>query len=163
MMQVVSVENRYDHGLGVVYSAFCKPEFYAGKFEAIGDRDVEVTDHGEDDDGFWIETKREVPADVPGVLKKILNEWNSLTQTENWSPDGDAYRNELELLTSGVPITITGTMRLSGDDETCVNRIEMRLSSSMPFLGGQLEKFASTRTRKGLNDEFEFIREYLDA
>lgn len=161
-MMKVRVENHYDHGLEEVYAAFREPDFYVAKFEGIGDREIEIIESGEDDDGFWIEFERMVPADAPGMLKKLIGDWNQMGQTENWSADGDGYRNDLELHTHGVPLNIDGTMLLTGDDESCVNRIEMRLSSSVPLLGGHLEKFAATRTKKGLDDEYDFIRAFLE-
>lgn len=161
-MKKVRVENRYEHSLSKVIDVFTEPDFYVAKFEGIGDRNVEVVQHG-DDDGFWIEIERQVPADAPSILKKFLGEWNQMGQMENWYEDGDGYRNDLELFTHGVPLKITGTMLMSGDEESCVNRIEMRLASNVPLLGGHLEKFAAVRTQQGLDDEYEFIQGYLAA
>ena len=162
-MKTVSVEHEYSQGLEEVYAVFRNPDFYIAKFEGIGDRNVQVLDHGEDDDGFWIEIDRDVPADVPGILKKFMGEWNSMGQTENWSEDDDGYHNELELQTRGVPLDISGKMFLTGDDSGCVNRVVMYLKSNVPLLGGQLEKFGAVRTQEGLDAEYDFIRDYLDS
>jgi hypothetical protein len=161
-MKKVTVENHYEHGIEAVMTEFRDPDFYLQKFEWVGDRNVQVNGHGEDDEGFWIETRREVPADVPGVLKSILGEWNELVQKERWVADGDGYRNELELQSEGVPVSISGTMQLTGDENHCVNRIEMRVSSSVPLLGGQLEKFVAAKTLQGLEYEYDFISQYMD-
>lgn len=160
-MKTVEVIHEYDHPVDEVYAAFTDPDFYIAKFEGIGDRGVQVVDDGEDDDGFWVETYREVPADVPGVLRKFLSEWNAMTQTENWSANEDGYYNQLELISKGVPLDISGEMFLSGDGESSVNRVVMYLKSSVPLLGGQLEKFGAVRTREGLDAEYEFIQGYL--
>jgi hypothetical protein len=162
-MKTVKVEHHYSHGLDEVYRAFSDPDFYIAKFEGIGDRNVKVVDHGEDDEGFWIEIDREVPADAPGMLRKFMSEWNSMGQTENWTRDNEGCRNELELFTKGVPLEITGEMFLSGDEESCVNRVVMSLKSNVPLLGGALEKFGAERTREGLDAEYEFISGYLDG
>lgn len=161
-MKKVNVDNKYAHGIETVMTEFRNPEFYVQKFEWVGDRNVRVNDHGESEEAFWIETQREVPVDVPGVLKSILGEWNDTVQKEHWVADGEGYRNELELSSEGVPVSITGTMYLTGDDTQCVNRIEMRISSSVPFLGGQLEKFVAGKTLQGLEYEYDFISQYMD-
>ena len=159
----VKVEHEYSHSLARVHEAFSDPDFYVRKFEGVGDRNVHILDSSDDEDGFWIEIEREIRTDAPAVLRGIVGEWNSLRQTEHWHDDDGGYANDLELFSDLVPIRIRGRMFLSGDDGACVNRIEMDVSSSMPLLGRQLERFGAASTRRSLTGEYEFIRNYLAA
>jgi hypothetical protein len=164
-MKTVKVKNDYDYSLATVHGVFTDPEFYQKKFEGIGDRNVQVLEFGEDEQGtgFWIELTREVRSDVPGLLKKLLGEWNALKQVEYWYENEGGYRNDIELTSDGVPIQISGFMQLNGDGDSCVNRVEMQIKSSLPILGGQLEKFAAGDTQSGLEKEYDFISSYLES
>ena len=164
-MKIVKVENAYDFSLATVHSVFADPEFYQKKFEGIGDRNVAVLDYGADEEGtgFWIEVTREIRSDVPGVLKRLLSEWNAVKQAEYWYENDGGYRNDIKLTNDSVPLQIDGFMLLTGDADSCINRVEMHLNSSVPFLGSQMEKFAAGDTQRGLDKEYEFITNYLES
>lgn len=158
---IVTVDHDYAHALADVHAAFCDPEFYVAKFEALGDRNVQVLDSSDDEDGFFLELEREIRLDVPGLLRGVLGEWNRLQQSEHWQAEGDGYVNHLSLDSDLVPMDIGGTMHLTGDSEGCTNHIEMNVRATVPLVGRALEKFGADNTRKSLDAEYAFIREYL--
>ncbi|MEM9056883.1 MAG: DUF2505 domain-containing protein, partial [Pseudomonadota bacterium] len=103
------------------------------------------------------------PANAPAALKSFIGEWSMLRQEESWQGDeGDEYYNELEISSPSVPVSITGVMTLSGDEESCVNDIEISVKCSIPLVGGKLEKFVAGDVATNLDAEFDFITEYLD-
>jgi hypothetical protein len=164
MSVTVRARHEYRHPLKKVWAAFSDPEFYQAKFEGIGHRNVEVVSTENDADGFSIEVSREVPLDVPGFLRSMLGEWNTLLQNERWTEGAKGeYTNELEIEARGVPALMTGTMRLSGKGKSCVNEVAITVRANMPFIGGKLEQFVARDAGATLAAEYEFIRDYLDS
>lgn len=160
---LVTVDHKFNHSIAKVYKAFTNPEFYLEKFAALGNRNVAVIDTSDDDDGFFIELQREIRLDAPRLLRSVLGEWNKMLQTEHWHEDEDGYCNELEVRSDLVPMEIDGTMSLSGTSKKCVNHIEMSITSKVPLIGRQLEKFAAESTRASLQEEYDFVRDYLSG
>ena len=165
-MKKVTAVHEYEHDVETVYEAFTDPDFYVDKFEGIGCRNVEVHESAEDDDGgFEIEVQREVKADAPAILQAIIGEWNTLIQSESWQiiEDGEEYSNELEIESESTPVTITGTMTLTAEEDGCVNEVELKIRCSVPLVGKKVEDFVAKDTAASLAAEYEFIQEYLDS
>jgi hypothetical protein len=163
MSVTVRARHEYRHPVNKVWEAFTDPEFYQAKFEGIGHRNVEVVSSERDEDGFIIETSREVPVDVPAVLRSILRDWNTLLQSEHWLEEGKGvYTNELQIEARGVPANLSGTMRLSARGKGCVNEVAITIRASVPLIGGKMEQFVARDTEETLAAEYEFIREYLE-
>ena len=164
MSTTVEVSHEYDHPVETVHEAFTDPDFYLAKFEGIGARDVEVVAAGEDDGVFTIETRREVPLEVPAALKTFLGVWTTVIQTEEWveGEDGE-YLNDLEISSEGVPARMSGSMRLYGaEGGGCVNEVSITIECGIPIVGRRLEAFIAGNTEDQLDEEYEFIRAYLD-
>jgi hypothetical protein len=163
MSVTVRARHEYRHPLDKVRGAFSDPEFYQAKFEGIGHRNVEIISTESDDDGFSIEVSREVPLDVPGFLRSVLGEWNTLLQSERWTEGpGGAYLNELEIEARGVPAAMTGRMKLAAKGKGCVNEVEITIRASVPLIGGKLAQFVARDTEATLAAEYAFIQDYLD-
>ena len=163
MSITVRARHEYGHPVRKVWQAFTDPEFYQAKFEGIGHRSVEVvsSEHGED--GFTIEVSREVPVEVPAMLRNMLSEWNTLLQSEHWVEEGKGrYANELQIEARGVPANMSGTMKLTAQGQGCVNEVAITIRASVPLIGGKLEQFVARDTEETLAAEYEFIREYLE-
>lgn len=158
----VSATHRYTCDMDELFSHFCKPDFYKKKFKACGARNIKVLESAQDGDAFSITTEREVRADVPGVLKSFLGEWNTLTQTESWEGEaGDEYYSELEISSAGAPVTIEGGMVLTPDGDGCINEIDIEIRCSIPLVGKKLEQFVAADTEKTLAAEYEYIRKLI--
>lgn len=163
MSVTVRARHEYRHPVSKVWAAFTDPDFYQAKFEGIGHRNVEVIATESDADGFSIEVSREVPLEVPGFLRSMLGEWNTLLQNERWSAGGKGdYANELEIEARGVPAAMTGTMKLTSKGKGCVNEVAITIRASVPLIGGKLEQFVARDTEATLEAEYEFIQGYLD-
>ena len=159
---IVSASDSYNHTTEQVYATFTTPEFYAHKFEGVGARNVQVLDVSNQDGTFVITTQRDVPADVPGLLKKFVGEWNTIKQTETWQSYGDGeFGSELSIDAAGVPVQISGTMLLRPEGEGSVNDIELEIQCSVPLVGKSLAEFVAADTRKSLAEEHRFIVDYL--
>lgn len=164
MSVTVRARHVYRHPVEKVWAAFSDPEFYQHKFEGIGHRDVEVLASDAGDGEFTIETRRRVPLDVPGMLKKFLGEWNTVLQDERWCEGAEGeYTNELEITAEGVPASMTGAMTLAPAKSGCVNEVEITIRAGVPIIGGRLEQFVAEGTEAQLAAEYDFIRKYLDG
>jgi carbon monoxide dehydrogenase subunit G len=164
MSITVRARHEYDQPLAKVWAVFTDPEFYQAKFEGIGHRAVEVVSAEREGDEFSIEISREVPVDVPAVLRGLLGDWNTLLQTEHWAPAGkNAYSNELSIEARGVPATMRGRMQLSANGMGCVNEVEITIRASVPLIGGKLEQFAARDAEATLAAEYDFIQGYLES
>lgn len=158
----VSASHVYNKSSKELYELFTQADFYPEKFAGIGARDVEILSTQTEDSGFKITTRRQVPADVPGVLKTFLGEWNTVTQQEFWQPYGDdEYGNELVIDADGVPATITGTMLLRPEGDGCVNDVELDIVANIPLVGKALAEFIAKDSEKSLAQEFSFITQFL--
>ncbi len=164
MSVTVRARHEYRHPVKKVWGAFSDPEFYQAKFEGIGHRNVEIVSTESDEEGFSVEVSREVPLEVPGFLRSMLGEWNTLLQNERWTESGKGvYTNELEIEARGVPALMTGTMTLSAKGKGCVNEVAITIRASVPLIGGKLEQFVAKDTEATLAAEYEFIQGYLDS
>jgi hypothetical protein len=162
MSVTVRARHEYRHPVGKVWAAFSDPEFYQAKFEGIGHRNVEVISTETDEEGFRIEVSREVPLDVPGLLRSVLGEWNTLLQDEHWTEAAKGvYRNEFEIEANGVPAVMTGKMTLATQGKGCVNEVEITIRASVPLIGGKLEQFVARDAEATLEAEYDFIQDYL--
>lgn len=162
MSVIVRARHEYPHPVEAVWALFSDPAFYEAKFEGIGHRNVEIVSTEADADGFMVEVSREVPLEVPGFLRGMLGDWNTLLQHERWTRTGkNRYANELEIEARGVPAAMTGTMLLAPHGKGAVNEVEITIRAAVPLIGGKLEKFVSRDTEASLEAEYEFIRELL--
>ncbi|MEM6639580.1 MAG: DUF2505 domain-containing protein [Pseudomonadota bacterium] len=158
----VTATHRYDCSIEELYALFTDKSYYIEKFNACGARDVKILEAAQTDEGFVVESQREVPADVPGVLKSFLGEWNTISQAEVWDGDaGDEYYNDFEITAEGVPVDMTGTMNLTPDGDGCVNEIEIEIGCLIPLVGKKLAKFVASDTEKTLAAEYAFTRKKI--
>jgi hypothetical protein len=154
-------QHHYDYPADAVFKFFSDPDLIQAKFEGIGTRNVEVLECAAADGGIT-QTKREVPANVPGLLKKFLGAWNKVTQTEEWEQGEDGERVcDLNVEIAGVPVTVSGTMTLRSEGSGCVNDIRIKVSCSIPLVGGKLADFVAGDTEKAMDAEYDYIKTQL--
>lgn len=158
----IKVVHAYAHDVETVFSLFHDPEFMKAKYVGIGGRNVEVLECAGSGDGYTVKVKREVPADVPGLLKKFLNPWNTLVQNERWKGrPGGPWRCTLDIDIAGVPVSMKGTMELRTEGSGCVNEVHLEIKCGIPLVGGKLADFVGGDAEKATQAEYEFIRGHL--
>lgn len=158
---IVDASHVYAHPVERVYQVFTDPSFLTEKFAAVGARNVRIVNEERTPEGYRVVVEREVPLEVPAVLRSFLGDWNAIRQSERWEDVGGEYVNELEISASGVPVDLRGSMVLRPEGEGCVNDVQMEITSQVPLVGGKLTEFVARNTRKGLDDEYAFIRDWL--
>ena len=69
-------DHEYAHSLEAVYALFTDAGEIEAKQEALGARSISIEECEIYDDGADVTFVRELPADVPGMLRKFLQPWN---------------------------------------------------------------------------------------
>ncbi len=150
--------HHYKQGVEAVFRFFSEADAVKEKYESIGARKVEILETEENDGLFTIKTRREVPADVPGILQKFLGAWNKVVQTEQWRLHPDGVRScEMRVDIAGVPVTVKGTMRLQSESGGCVNNVSINVTCGIPLIGGRLADFIGGDTKKNMDSEYDYI------
>ena len=154
--------HQYAKDVDTVFGLFHEPDFMKTKYEGIGARNVEVLECAGSEGRYTVKTKREIPADVPALLKKFLNPWNTIVQSEKWEGKvGGPYRCQFGIDTSGVPVNIKGVMEIRTQGDGCVNDVQLEVKCGIPLIGGKLADFVGGDAEKNTQAEYEFIRAYL--
>lgn len=149
--------HRYDRDVETVFALFVDAEAMKAKQEATGARNVKIRVSGEGD-RREVFIEREVPADVPRVLKKFLGAWNKVVQKERWVKEGESWRGEFSIDVSGAPLKISCTTLLRPEGEGSVAEIVVRINSGIPIVGRKLEAIAADSTRTSMVEEYRFLK-----
>ena len=157
-------DHEYAHSFEAVYALFTDAGEIEAKQEALGARSICIEECEVYEDGADVRFVRELPADVPRVLKKFLQPWNTVTQFEQWrSTDDGAYDADLEIEIANVPVTITGTLELEPLEDGCVNHVRMTVDCGIPLVGKTLAEFVAKDCKRILAEEYEYLTERLDS
>ena len=157
-------DHEYAHSFEAVYALFTDTGEIEAKQEALGARSISIEECEIYEDGADVRFVRELPADVPRILKKFLQPWNTVTQSEQWrSTDDGAYDADLEIEIANVPVTISGTLELEPLEDGCVNHVYMTVDCSIPLVGKTLAEFVAKDCKRILAEEYEYLTERLDS
>lgn len=157
-------DHKYSHSTGAVFALFTSAKEIEKKQKALGARNIRVEECDKDDDGAAVTIVRELPADVPGILSKFLQPWNTVEQSEQWRIyDGGVYQADLAIDIANVPVTVRGTLELEPVDDGCINHIHMTIESGIPFIGKTLADFVAIDCKRIIAAEYEYISDILDS
>ena len=154
---------RYQAAPDAVFAFLTDPGQLIARFEAAGDRDVEVVRCAPDGDEFVVEVRREVTIDLPGFARKVLGETNTTVQRERWSaPAEDGTRQAgYEIEAVGTPVRTRGTFRLAPDGTGTTHTVDGTMDVKVPLIGGRLGSFLDGTARDRVRADFAFNAEHL--
>jgi len=156
-------DHEYTDSTDTVFALFTDKEEINAKQEALGARNIRVEECARDTDGAVVSFIRELPAEVPGILSRFLQPWNTVEQSEQWRICGSGvYKADLVIDIANVPVTITGTLELEPVDDGCINHVRLGVDSAIPFIGKTLADFVAKDCKRILADEYEYISDRLD-
>jgi hypothetical protein len=157
-------DHEYAHSVETVLMQFTDVGEIEAKQEALGARNIRIEECEIYDDGADVRFVRELPADVPGILSKFLQPWNSVTQFEQWrSTDDGGYDADLDIDIANVPVTVSGTLYLEPVEDGCINHVRITVACSIPFLGKSLAEFVAHDCERLVADEYEYITDHLGS
>ena len=155
-------DHEYAHGTDAVFALFTDAGEVEAKQEALGARNIVIEECDADDDGAIVTFVRELPADVPGILSKFLQPWNTVGQSEQWQRcDNGVYEADLTIDIRNVPVTVEGTLQLEPVEDGCVNHVYLEIGCRIPFVGKTLAEFVALDCKRLIADEYEYLRERL--
>jgi hypothetical protein len=155
-------DHEYAHDVKVVYALFVDAEEVATKHAALGARNISIEECELYEDGADVRFVRELPAEVPGVLKQFLRPWNTVDQAEQWrSSDNGGYDASLDIDIANVPVTITGSLELEPVEGGCINHVRIDIECGVPFVGKTLAEYVAKDCQRLVADEYEYICERL--
>lgn len=141
----VEDEIRYPAPPDAVAAMLADPAFVERKVTATQalSHDVEVV--GTAEAAFTVTTRRTMPTDtLPDVARSFVGDTLDIRQVEAWeAPSADGSRaGSLVVEVVGAPLRLTGMLQLRRDGDESVQVVTGDLTSSVPLLGGRLEKAA---------------------
>jgi hypothetical protein len=155
-------DHEYAHSSDTVYALFTHADEIEEKQAALGARKIRVEECELDEDGAAVRFIRELPADVPGVLARFLQPWNTVEQSEEWRVcDDGVYEADIEIDIANVPVTVEGTLELEPVKTGCVNHVRIRVDSGIPFVGKTLAEFVAQDCKLIIAAEYDYISERL--
>jgi hypothetical protein len=156
-------DHEYAHSTDTVFALFTDKEEINAKQEVLGARNIRVEECERNDDSAVVRFIRELPAEVPGILSKFLQPWNTVEQSEQWRICGSGvYKADLAIDIANVPVIITGTLELEPVDDGCINHVRLGVDSGIPFIGKTLADFVAKDCKRIIADEYEYISDRLD-
>jgi hypothetical protein len=156
------LRHAYKQSVDVLFKGFGTKAVLEKKYAALGARNVEVETCKLTKTGLTTKFTREVPTNVPGMLKKFLGEWSHVTQEEHWTGTaGKSYQSNFTVAFKGVPVAITGTMVLSAEGKGCVNTVVLDVTSSVPLIGRKLAEFIGETAVAEGDAEYEYLKATL--
>lgn len=130
--------SRYPAPADTVMKMFADPAFHTRKLDALGMAGkYEVLEQGFEDDEFFIRIERKVPISLPG-MKKGAGE-STVAHLERWNPKTRVGKVQVE--TRGIPVAISCVASIRDEGEGSVVQYHWLIESSLPIVGGTLEKF----------------------
>ena len=157
-------DHEYAHSTDTVYALFTDRKAIRAKQKALGSRNLRIAECKRNAGGAVVSFVRELPADVPGVLSKFVQPWNTVEQSEQWTCYADGvYQAELDVDIAGVPVTVAGTLELEPRDDGCVNHVRMTIECGIPFIGKTLADFVAQDCKRLIAEEYKFISDRLDS
>jgi uncharacterized protein DUF2505 len=161
-----SGDQTYDAAVDDVIALFSDPDVVRARYEAAGDRDIEVLECGPQGDGFVIRTSRTVDVDLPGFARKVLKPTNTMIQVDTWSArDVDGARDgDFAIEVKGAPVKVAGEMRIEPTaDGGTRHTVDGKLDVKVPLIGGKVAGWAEGPSQQRLDGEYTFHRARLSS
>ena len=156
-------DHEYAHSTDAVFALFTDRKEIKAKQKALGARDIRVEECDTDADGAVVRFVRELPADVPGILSKFLQPWNTVEQSEQWRRlDDGEYEADITIDVANVPVTVSGTLELEPVGGGCINHVRVTVDCGIPFVGKTLTEFVAKDCERIIADEYDYICDRLE-
>ena len=160
----VKAKHVYTQSAETVFKSFGNKDVMTNRFIAMGGRNIQIEVCKLTKTSMDMRVSREVPSEVPTLLKRVMNEWNQATQEEHWTGStSKGYTGDLKITFKGVPVTITGTLFLANEGSGSANTMTFTFKSGIPLIGKKLAEFVGKAVEVEMQREYEFIRDALNS
>lgn len=156
------MEQQYAAPIEKVFALLTDPKWLEERSAALGELSARVKAK-KSGGGVVLTMNRRVRRDLPSLIAKVLKPESDLAFEEVWSAAGDdgARTGTLAMEVVGQPIRVSAKFELVPSGKGCVYRIKHTCKSSVPLVGGAVEKFALGQVESGCADELDYLATYL--
>jgi len=155
------MEQKYSASAEQVFALLSDPKWLEARSLALGELSAKVKAR-KSAGGVLLTMHRRVHRDLPGLVAKVLSPEADLVFEEQWSAEDDGGRSgSLSMDITGQPVKMSAQFELLPAGKGCIYRITHKCKSSVPLVGGAIEKFALAQVEKGCADEFAYLVAYL--
>ncbi len=159
MAKKISNTDRYDHTPSEIMEMLQNIDYLTEKYTALGDIQFDIVEQQATDGNYVVQIDREVEANLPDFVKKF-KETNEMSQTENWTVDGDGWSCEMTIDAS--PAKITGKQKVTPVGEKQSDwTVEMDIKVGVPLVGGKVEKAIAEESMKQFGLEYQYNQQWL--
>jgi hypothetical protein len=156
-----TMEQKYNAPLDKVYALLTDPKWLEARSLALGELSASVKAK-RSGGSVSLTMKRRVRRDLPGLVARVLSPESDLIFEETWSAREDGGRTgTLTMDAVGQPVKMTAEFELCPAAKGCVYRITHQCKSSVPLIGGVVEKFALGQVESGCAAEFVYLVDFL--
>lgn len=147
------------------YALLTDPDYVQAVGEATGGQDVVVTVTPTDDGGAVVASRRVLPAELPSYAKAVVGDSLKLTETRTFGPAAaDGTRSgTAQVSFEGAPVSISGPLELVAAPGGSELVLDAKVSASIPFVGGKIEKFAAEQIERFMRKEGELAADRLNG
>lgn len=140
-----------------VLKMFSDASFHTRKLEAMGLSKYRVLDSGDDGSSFRIRIERKIPIQLMG---KSTGD-STVAHEERWNRK--TLSGVVTVETRGIPLAMSCTAQVRDQGKSCVIDYQWTVDSSLPLVGGKLEKMAVSDMDKRFEEERLAAVALLDA
>lgn len=151
----------YEVAVEQMWAMITNQDYWNAKYEAIGSTDVRWETFESSDDTFTYTSVRNVPADLPSFVKKVVGDTNTVTTTERWTRAGDSASATTEIRVKNVPGGTTGAMEITTAGDGSQWSFDFDTKVSLPLVGGKFEGVMTDQTGAQLTQEKAFNQRWL--
>jgi hypothetical protein len=152
------MEQKYAASVEKVFALLTDPRWLQERSAALGELSAKVKAK-KGGGGVVLTMHRRVKRDLPGLVAKVLSSEADLVFEETWSAAAEdgSRTGTLTMDAVGQPVKMTAKFELVPSGKGSVYRIKHACKSSVPIIGGVVEKFALGQVESGCADEFAYL------
>ena len=156
------MEQKYAAPIEKVFALLTDPRWLQERSAELGEISAKVKAK-KGGGGVVLTMNRRVRRDLPALVAKVLSTEADLVFEETWSAAAEdgSRTGTLTMEAVGQPVKMTATFELAPAGKGCVYRIKHTCKSSVPIIGGVVERFAQGQVESGCADEFAYMVAYL--
>lgn len=146
--------------LDAVAELLTKPQFLVDRCLALGGLSA-TGDSSEDDGRIVIKTTRELEADLPSIVKKLLGSVTTLDLVEVWEKNGDGWGGTWDVEIKGQPISVHGDFELLPTSEGCHYSADAKVTAKVRLIGKKIEQSLEGTIATDLVADLDYTNDQL--
>jgi Protein of unknown function (DUF2505) len=144
----------YTQDAETLYRFATDPAAVKARSEAFGERDVQVTKTGE-----TLTNLRLIEVELPLFARGLFTPTNTVLDVKVWDRESKTARFSVDV--KNVPTRVSGTVRIEATETGCDYVVDVLVACRIPLIGGKIESFVTTATKKALEEEYQYNRKQL--